>query len=392
MTIMIVGGGMTGATLALAISHLSGGRLPVDLIETRSPQEDQHPGFDARAIALAQGTCMQLDAIGVWPTLSPIATPITSVHVSDQGHAGRVQLQAGDYRVPALGHVVELHDVGKRLFSLLQRAPGVRLHCPATVDSLQREENNVSLWLDNGTRLNGQLLVAADGSRSRLAQYAGIQWQHTPYDQVAIIANVATAQAHQGRAYERFTAHGPLALLPMSKGRSSLVWCHPLSQQTEIAGWSDAQFRQRLQHAFGWRLGAITHIGKRHSYPLALSAANQHVSHRMALVGNAAQTLHPIAGQGFNLGLRDVMTLAETLVTAVEQGEDPGSQTVLQRYQHRRQPDQHTTVALTDGLVRVFSNRLFPMEVGRNLGLMAMNNLPLLRDVLARRTLGWVER
>lgn len=392
MTIMIVGGGMAGATLALAISHLSGGKLAVDLVETRSPEESQHPGFDARAIALAQGTSMQLDAIGVWQTLSPVATPITHIHVSDRGHAGRVQLQAGDYRVPALGHVVELHDVGKRLFVLLQHAPGVRLHCPATVVSLQRETDSASLLLDNGTRLEGQLLVAADGSRSRLAQHAGIQWQHTPYEQVAIIANVVTAQAHQGRAYERFTEHGPLALLPMSRGRSSLVWCHPLSQQAEVDSWSDEQFRQRLQRAFGWRLGAITHVGERHSYPLALSTASRHISHRLALVGNAAQTLHPIAGQGFNLGLRDVMTLAETLVAAAAQGEDPGSQAVLQRYQRRREPDQHTTVALTDGLVRVFSNSLLAMEVGRNLGLMAMNSLPLLRDVLARRTLGWVER
>ncbi|QDX31462.1 2-octaprenyl-6-methoxyphenyl hydroxylase [Dickeya poaceiphila] len=392
MTVMIVGGGMAGATLALAISHLSNGRVPVDLVEARSPQEHQHPGFDARAIALAQGTCMQLDAIGVWQTFAPVATPITSVHVSDRGHAGRVRLQASDYRVPALGHVVELHDVGKRLFSLLQQAPGVRLHCPATVVSMQREESSASLQLDNGTLLSGQLLVAADGSHSRLAQYAGIQRQHAPYEQVAVIANVTTAQAHQGRAYERFTEHGPLALLPMSKGRSSLVWCHPLSQQAEVDSWSDTQFRQQLQRAFGWRLGAITQVGERHSYPLALSTASRHISHRLALAGNAAQTLHPIAGQGFNLGLRDVMTLAETVVAAVEQQEDPGSQMVLQRYQRRRQPDQHTTVTLTDGLVRVFSNRLFPMEVGRNLGLMAMNGLPLLRDVLARRTLGWVER
>ncbi|WPD77711.1 2-octaprenyl-6-methoxyphenyl hydroxylase [Dickeya fangzhongdai] len=392
MTVMIVGGGMAGATLALAISRLSGGRIPVDLIEARSPQEHHHPGFDARAIALAQGTCMQLDAIGVWQALAPVATPIASVHVSDQGHAGRVRLQASDYRVPALGHVVELHDAGKRLFSLLQNAPGVRLHCPATVVEVNREADGASLLLDNGTRLSGQLLVAADGSRSQLAQHAGIQWQQAPYEQVAIIANVATAEAHQGRAYERFTEHGPLALLPMSKGRSSLVWCHPLSQQAEVDNWSDAQFRRQLQHAFGWRLGAITQVGDRHSYPLTLVTASQHISHRLALVGNAAQTLHPIAGQGFNLGLRDVMTLAETLTAAVEQGEDPGSQAVLQRYQRRRQPDQHTTVALTDGLVRVFSNHLFPMEVGRNLGLMAMNSLPLLRDVLARRTLGWVER
>ncbi|SLM61645.1 MULTISPECIES: 2-octaprenyl-6-methoxyphenyl hydroxylase [Dickeya] len=392
MSIIIVGGGMAGATLALALSHLSGGSIAVDLVESHQPSQYPHPGFDARAIALAQGTCTQLAAIGVWQALAPVATAITDIHVSDQGHAGRVHLQAGDYHLAALGHVIELHEAGTRLFSLLQHAPGVRLHCPATVVSLERQAQSASVLLDNGTRLHGQLLVAADGSRSALAKQAGIQWQSSPYTQVAMIANVTTAEAHGGRAYERFTAHGPLALLPMSQGRSALVWCHPLSRQADIDNWSEAHFRQQLQRAFGWRLGEFKQIGARHSYPLALVRASQHISHRLALVGNAAQTLHPIAGQGFNLGLRDVMTLAQTLVDAAAQGEDPGSQRVLQRYQQRRLPDQDNTVALTDGLVHLFSNRLLPMEVGRNLGLMAMNHLPLLRNALARRTLGWIER
>ncbi|WJV63050.1 2-octaprenyl-6-methoxyphenyl hydroxylase [Pectobacteriaceae bacterium C52] len=392
MTIMIVGGGMAGATLALAISNLSQGKIPVDLIEARSPFEHQHPGFDARAIALAEGTSQQLDAIGIWSSLMDAATPITTVHVSDRGHAGYVYLNASDYRVPALGHVVELHDVGKRLFSLLQQAPGVRLHCPATVVDIARTIDNATLTLNNGIQLTGQLLVAADGSRSMLAQASGIGWQQHPYHQIAVIANVTTSQPHQGRAFERFTQHGPLALLPMSKNRSSLVWCHAQERQDDVDNWSEAEFRHQLQLAFGWRLGAFTHIGERHSYALNLLTATRHISHRLALVGNAAQTLHPIAGQGFNLGLRDVMTLAETLVDAVQRGEDPGSYAVLHRYQQRRQSDQDTTVAITDGLVRMFANRYFALEVGRNLGLMAMNSLPVLRDALARRTLGWVER
>ncbi|MGM3172995.1 2-octaprenyl-6-methoxyphenyl hydroxylase [Dickeya lacustris] len=392
MSIIIVGGGMAGATLALALSHLSGGSMAIDLVETHQPSQHPHPGFDARAIALAQGTCTQLAAIGVWQALSSVATAITDIHVSDQGHAGRVHLQARDYHLAALGHVIELHEAGERLFSLLQRAPGVRLHCPATVISCERQAQSVSVLLDNGTRLTGQLLVAADGSRSALAQQAGIEWQSSSYSQVAVIANVTTAEAHGGRAYERFTAHGPLALLPMSQGRSALVWCHPLSLQAEIDHWSEAHFRQQLQRAFGWRLGEFKQVGTRHSYPLALVKASKHIGHRLALVGNAAQTLHPIAGQGFNLGLRDVMTLAQTLVDAACQGEDIGGQQVLQRYQQRRLPDQNHTVALTDGLVKLFSNQRLPMEVGRNLGLMAMNHLPLLRYALARRTLGWVER
>ncbi|WP_192457784.1 2-octaprenyl-6-methoxyphenyl hydroxylase [Musicola keenii] len=392
MTVLIVGGGMAGATLALAISHLSSGNVPVALIEARSPLERQHPGFDARAIALAQGTCQQLAHIGVWPALAPFATPITRIHVSDRGHACRVWLHARDYHVPALGHVIELHDAGRQLFTQLQKAPGVEMYCPANVVNMARRHDGVSLTLDNGAQLDGHLLVAADGSRSKLAQDAGIQWQQHAYEQVAVIANVATALPHQGRAYERFTEQGPLALLPMSQGRSSLVWCHPLALQSAVNGWNDDEFLQRLQQAFGWRLGQFTHVGERHSYPLNLITANRHITHRLAVVGNAAQTLHPIAGQGFNLGLRDIMTLAETIVQAADRGEDPGSAAVLQRYQQRRQPDQHATVSITDGLVRLFANRCLPLAVARNLGLMTMNNLPPLRDALARRTLGWVAR
>ncbi|MDX5628450.1 MULTISPECIES: 2-octaprenyl-6-methoxyphenyl hydroxylase [unclassified Brenneria] len=392
MTVMIVGGGMAGATLALAIAELSQGNVPVELIEAQSPLDRRHPGFDARAIALSAGTSQQLANVGIWQALAGCATPITRIHVSDRGHAGFVDLKASDYCVPALGHVVELHEAGQRLFSLLQKAPGVRLHCPAKVVDVARTQNAATLTLDNGATLTGRLLVAADGSLSRLAQSCGIEWRRQDYNQIAVIANVTTTEPHQGRAYERFTPHGPLALLPMNKGRSALVWCHEENKQDQVDSWSEAEFRRQLQLAFGWRLGAFTHIGERRSYPLRLLTANQHIHHRLALVGNAAQTLHPIAGQGFNLGLRDVMSLAETLVDAVKHGQDPGDYAVLSRYQQRRQPDQQTTVAITDGLVRLFANRYTALEIGRNLGLMTMNNLPLLRDALARRTLGWVER
>ena len=392
MSIIIAGGGMTGATLALAISHLSQGSLPVTLVEASAPGERDHPGFDGRAIALAAGTCQQLAAINIWPSLQDCATPITHVHVSDRGHAGFVSLDAQDYQVSALGQVVELHDVGQRLFAMLKQAPGVTLRCPAAVTTVTRSQQQVTVTLDSGEQLDGQLLVAADGARSKLASSCGIQWHTEDYHQVAVIANVSTQLAHHGRAFERFTQHGPLALLPMSQGRCSLVWCHPLAQQAQVDSWSDEQFLQQLQQAFGWRLGKFTHVGQRLSYPLALQTASQVSSHRLAVVGNAAQTLHPIAGQGFNLGLRDVMSLAETLAGAHRQQQDPGSFAVLQHYQQRRQPDRQATVGITDGLVRLFANRFSPLVVGRNLGLMAMDNLPLMRNMLAERTLGWVKR
>ena len=356
MSVIIVGGGMAGATLALAISRLSHGALPVHLIEATAPESHAHPGFDGRAIALAAGTCQQLARIGVWQSLADYATAITTVHVSDRGHAGFVTLAAEDYQLAALGQVVELHNVGQRLFALLRKAPGVTLHCPDRVTA------------------------------------CGVDWQQEPYEQLAVIANVATSVAHEGRAFERFTQHGPLAMLPMSDGRCSLVWCHPLERREEVLSWSDEKFCRELQSAFGWRLGKITHAGKRSAYPLALTRAARAITHRTVLVGNAAQTLHPIAGQGFNLGMRDVMSLAETLTQAHERGEDIGDYGILCRYQQRRQSDREATIGVTDSLVHLFANRWAPLVVGRNIGLMTMELFTPARDVLAQRTLGWVAR
>ncbi|WP_367071291.1 2-octaprenyl-6-methoxyphenyl hydroxylase [Enterobacter roggenkampii] len=392
MSVIIVGGGMTGATLALAISHMTQGQLPVHLVEAVAPEASNHPGFDARAIALAQGTCQQLSRIGIWQAIADRATAIGTVHVSDRGHAGFVTLDAQDYRIDALGQVVELHDVGLRLFRLLQDAPGVTLHCPARVASVSRSDASVSVTLESGTVLECQLLVAADGSRSSLGTQCGVEWRQQPYGQVAVIANVATAADHNGRAFERFTQHGPLAMLPMSDGRCSLVWCHPQDKAEEVKAWSDERFCTELQKAFGWRLGRITHAGKRTVYPLSLTTASQSISHRLALVGNAAQTLHPIAGQGFNLGLRDVMSLAESLAQAWGEQKDCGAYSVLSHYQKRRQADKEATIGVTDGLVHLFANRWAPLVAGRNLGLMAMELFIPARDVLAQRTLGWVAR
>ncbi|CAM3715321.1 2-octaprenyl-6-methoxyphenyl hydroxylase [Rahnella bruchi] len=383
---------MTGASLALAISSLTKGSLPVHLVEATAPEHHGHPGFDARSIALAQGTCQQLARVGIWPALKAIATPIRDIHVSDRGHAAFVNLNAAHYGVEALGQVVELHEVGKRLFGMLKKAPGVTLHCPAKVTDVARSQDSASVTLDTGETLHAQLLVAADGSHSSLAKACNIGWQREDYGQIAVIANVATSEPHNGRAFERFTTHGPLALLPMSDGRSSLVWCHPREAKEEIDNWSEAQFLSELQKAFGWRLGTMKQAGKRFSYPLQLQKANSHISHRLALVGNAAQTLHPIAGQGFNLGLRDVMTLAETLSGAAAKGADVGSYRVLSEYQQRRQPDQQATVGVTDGLIHLFANRWLPLMVGRNLGLLAMEGITPLRDAFTRRTLGWVDR
>ncbi|MBD2785235.1 2-octaprenyl-6-methoxyphenyl hydroxylase [Xenorhabdus sp. DI] len=389
MNVIIVGGGMTGATLALAIAALSRGQVQVSLIEAAEPTKE-HPGFDARAIALAYGTCQRLNQLGIWPALQHCVTPITHVHVSDRGSSGFVNICADDYAIPALGNVIELHDAGIHLFDLLKQSPNITLYCPARVSSVERLENSVEVLLDNGEKLTGELLVAADGSHSAIAQTCNIPFQQHAYGQTAIIANVLTSEHPQGRAFERFTEHGPLALLPMSEGRSSLVWCQSLEKQSEINHWSQHEFLQHLQKAFGWRLGKMRESGQRHSYPLALSTAGRQISHRLALVGNASQTLHPIAGQGFNLGMRDVMALAQVISAAAVSGRDIGAYHVLAQYQQQRQADRETTIGITDGLVRLFANDYLPLKMGRNLGLMAMEKLSPLRDQFARQTLGWV--
>ena len=209
-------------------------------------------------------------------------------------------LDAHDYRIEALGQVVELHDVGLRLFRLLQDAPGVTLHCPARVASFSRRDEAVSVTLDNGTTLEGQLLVAADGSRSAIATQCGVEWRSEPYGQAAVIANVSTAGAHNGRAFERFTEHGPLAMLPMSNGRCSLVWCHAQDRADEVlSGPTNVLFR--AAKAFGWRLGRITHAGKRVAYPLALTTASQTVSHRVAPSATPRRRCTPSPGKASTL-------------------------------------------------------------------------------------------
>lgn len=392
MSIVIAGGGMAGATLALAISHLTQGKVKVTVVEASEPDNRTHPGYDGRAIALADGTCKRLEAINLWSVLKAHTTPISDIHVSDRGHGSFVSISAQDYGLEALGNVIELHDAGAILFTLLKKTPCVRLCSPATVSTVVRNQQQVTVTLSTGEAIHAQLLVAADGSQSSVAASCGVQWQTEDYQQVAMIANVSTSEPHQGRAFERFTPYGPLALLPMSGGRSSLVWCHSLAARQQIGSWGELRFRDELQKAFGWRLGRITQIGQCHSYPLRLQVASQRVSHRLALVGNAAQTLHPIAGQGFNLGLRDVMSLAETIAAASRDGQDIGSYDILHHYQQRRQGDTATTICLIDTLVRFFANPYAPLVIGRNLGLMAMDALPPMRDWLARRMLGWVAR
>ncbi|KHT62443.1 2-octaprenyl-6-methoxyphenyl hydroxylase [Photobacterium gaetbulicola] len=390
--VVIAGGAMAGATLAIALDKLGGGRLRIAVVEAVEPKLDRHPGYDARSIALSLGSAQLLDTIGCWTALAGVATAISQIHVSDRGHAGIVHLDAREQAVEALGYVVELADAGRIFHHKLAKLDQVDLFCPARIAEIERHQQGIELVLDNGEQLHSRLVVAADGAQSSVCDMLGLGRSEHDFAQVAVIANVTTEEAHQGRAFERFTPQGPVALLPMSEGRSSLVWCIRPGDQAEVMGWNDETFLVKLQQAFGWRLGRLSQTGVRHAYPLLLRQSQRLISHRVAVVGNAAQTLHPIAGQGFNLGLRDVMSLAEEVCREWDQTGDAGHIRGLSSYRQRREPDRGATVDMTAGLVGVFANDCMPFVAGRNLGLMAMECVDVLKAPLVQRAMGQVDR
>ncbi|HCG8570008.1 2-octaprenyl-6-methoxyphenyl hydroxylase [Vibrio parahaemolyticus] len=387
--VVIAGGAMAGATLALAIEHLSQGALRVAVVEPFKAQSDQHPGFDSRSIALSYGTVNLLRHLELWSAIEPFSTPIEHIHVSDRSHAGMTDITKHDVGVEALGYVVELADVGRVYQELLTHSTAIDLYCPDSAKHITRTQENVTIELASGELLNAKLLVAADGAVSQCCQQIGLELSEHDFDQVAVIANIVTQEPHQGRAFERFTENGPVALLPMSDNRMSLVWCLRPDEAQIVMELSESEFLERLQQDFGWRLGAMQKVGLRASYPLLLRHRKQNISHRFAIVGNAAQTLHPIAGQGFNLGIRDVVTLAEELV---KQGEDVGRYQGLIRFSQRREADRNETIWLTSSLVHVFSNDLLAMRIVRNTALAAMDNLSIFKQPLLRHTLGLVKR
>ncbi|HHG3499530.1 TPA: 2-octaprenyl-6-methoxyphenyl hydroxylase [Vibrio parahaemolyticus] len=387
--VVIAGGAMAGATLALAIEHLSQGALRVAVVEPFKAQSDQHPGFDSRSIALSYGTVNLLRHLELWSAIEPFSTPIEHIHVSDRSHAGMTDITKHDVGVEALGYVVELADVGRVYQELLTHSTAIDLYCPDSAKHITRTQENVTIELASGELLNTKLLVAADGAVSQCCQQIGLELSEHDFDQVAVIANIVTQEPHQGRAFERFTENGPVALLPMSDNRMSLVWCLRPDEAQIVMELSESKFLERLQQDFGWLLGAMQKVGLRASYPLLLRHRKQNISHRFAIVGNAAQTLHPIAGQGFNLGIRDVVTLAEELV---KQGEDVGRYQGLIRFSQRREADRNETIWLTSSLVHVFSNDLLAMRIGRNTALAAMDNLSIFKQPLLRHTLGLVKR
>lgn len=373
--IVIVGGGPVGSALAIA---LSGSGRKVLVLEARSGDNTKD---DKRTLALSWGSRLILERLQAWTGIED-PTPIQTIHVSQKGGFGRALLRAGDAGLPALGYVIGYANLNRVLGQVLAGSE-TQLIAGATVEDLESGDRVIVHYRRQGEMHSAStaLLVLADGGAS-LGNRAGATVKVRDYHQHAIVGTVTASKPHDGVAYERFTPDGPVALLPC-RDRFALVWTLAEADAAEVAALGDGTFLARLQAHFGDRAGRFLSIGDRAGFPLTLRYATETVLSRIVLLGNAAQALHPIAGQGFNLGLRDVWELSETL--ARERNGDAGGAAVLARYRARRTPDRIGGIAITDSLVRIFSNDAMPLRAVRGGGLAALDLLPAFKRALMQR-------
>ncbi len=413
--VLIAGGGMVGASLAVALSSTElGRRLSICVVEGFAVQgnaieEHYQPSFDARSTALSYGSKCIYDALGLWPQVEKHVTPIDRIHVSDKGRFGSTEMGSKDEGLPALGYVVDNKWLGTVLMDVLAGMPNVDFMSPAKVVRAEFKENEAVVtvnrtMLDNvpGSKQEGkqaevvklqtQLLVVADGMRSKLCEQLGIAFEDKPYDKAAIVSNIETQKSHSGVAFERFTPDGPLAFLPLggtvSSKQHSLVWTMDAEKAEIIMGLSDQDFLQRLQGQFGFRLGRMERVGERFSYPLCLVRAAEQARPNLVVVGNAAHSLHPVAGQGYNLALRGVARLASTLTEALAAGEDIGAAHVLSRYVDARHDDQQDTIRFSHLMATLFTSRDPAVGVARDLGLLGLDVMPGLKTLFVKQAAG----
>lgn len=405
--VIISGGGLSGSLMALSLSELvksDGSKLAIAIVEAnpKSETQSQHaPLFDDRVLALSHGSASYLDKLAVWQHLQHDACAIADIDISDRGHFAKARLSASEYNVSALGYVIDMALIGKALLKVLANKTNVHWFNPDKIEEINWQEQHVDVALQSGIGLQSKLLLACDGVKSPCRAQANIEVTSDDYQQVALIANVATQKPHHNKAYERFTNQGPIAMLPLpqskaqavGQGRCSLVWTMSPDEAERIQALDADAFARELESDFGLWLGQIQHVGKRDVYPLVLLQAKRLTYHRMALVGNSSHTIHPIAGQGFNLGLRDVANLAELvrkqLVSAENGCDDIGRFSLLHAYQQQRSQDQQEVIWLTDSLVRLFANDLPPLVVGRNIGLQMLGALSPFKNALVKKTMGY---
>lgn len=403
--VVIAGGGLAGASLAAALGSAG---LGVAVIDRESPAEQVSEGFDGRSSAIARGSQQVLQAIGVWPLLREEAQPILDIRVSDGRPAAAggepqtspffLHYAASDLGEGPMGHIVENRVLRRALAERLAALPTVAAIAPAAVLAVEAGPLSAEVLLDDGRRLAAGLVVAAEGKHSRLRQAAGIQLLRWSYPQSGVVTTLAHEKPHAGVAHEHFLPAGPFAVLPMTDGeaegervhRSSLVWTERRAKVPAVLALDEAAFGEAMERRFGLSLGRLRPIGPRFAYPLDLQLAERFHAPRLALLGDAAHVIHPIAGQGFNLGLRDVAALAEAVVDAARLGLDHGGPAVLEHYQRWRRFDTLALAGVTDLLNRLFSNDLGPLRLARDLGLAAVNRTPPLKRLFMRHAMGLV--
>ena len=394
--IAIVGAGMVGASAAIGLKQLGLRVLLLDAFGFSEAVPAYTPSYDERSTALSWGTREILQALAVWQDVSQKACPISEVHVSEKQRFATARIHAEDYQQEALGYVVANQWLGHCLLSRVQ-ALDIPLYAGVKVSAIQQGkpleitlQESANLELTKAVRT--RLLIIADGTDSATARMLGIDYQTQAYQQHAIIANVSTELANQGRAFERFTATGPLALLPLSEYQSALVWTHAETDAKRYLAMSEAEFCRALEASFGERLGAIERCGERLSYPLKLVQAKEQCRAGVLLLGNAAHGLHPVAGQGFNLAIRGVAACVENIARCQISGQSFESLANLHQLCDQRLGDQMKTIALSDQLVKIFGHSSRLLGLMRELGLVGLDNSPLLKSWFAARAMGLAER
>lgn len=385
--LLIAGGGLAGNCLALALKDTG---LSIALIEASTREQQAASPAGDRALALAAGTVNVLEELGLWQGVSAKATPIKYIHVSDRGHFGKTRLSAQKQQVDALGYVITARDIETHLVELVRQA-GIDVFCPARVVGLMSGHNVINASLkcgDDSLNLSARLLVGADGGNSTVRKLLDIKQEVIDYGQTALVTTVKSSIPHNNTAYERFTASGPLALLPVAKNRNAVVWTRTNEEAEALMLGSEADFLAQLQQCFGYRLGELTLAAPRRSFPLSLIRAETMHSGRAVIIGNAVHQLHPVAGQGFNLGLRDVVQLAAELTDAALKDDDIGADYFLKRYAAARQKDHDRVIGFTDTVVKIFSNDWLAMAAARNIGLTLLDHLPGAKSLLAGQAMG----
>jgi len=396
--VIIVGGGMVGASLAIALLPLlkAPHNLKVCIIDAFAHNAESQPSYDDRSIALSHGSSLIFKGMGLWNELQPKTSPIKQIHISDRGHFGAARLTAEQEKVPSLGYLVESRVLGQQLYKILAESDIEQIIPASVVEVLQESDQSVSLKVKQGEEtieLRSRLLVAADGTHSKVRELSGIQTQISDYQQSAIIANVSTQKPHEGQAFERFTENGPIALLPMTGNRSSLVWTYKTENGTDeleaAMSMDDKEFLEQLDQAFGYRLGKFTKVGKRSSYPLSLVTSDKNTAYRTVIIGNASHTLHPVAGQGLNLALRDVAVLSDLLADlSANTNKLKSIAELLVCYEEAREADLKNTIRYTDSLVRLFSNDNGLLGHARAGGLLAVDRISPMRQWISRQSMG----